>query len=154
MDTAALESTYQRILDVAESGTFSSGSGSAAGGEWGAEMVLAHLTVNDEFLIAAVRAVLAREPKPYDNRGAIDDEVLAAQGPLAVLIDRLQTSSRQLVDVASQLTDGLEDEAIPVHIEDGGQVMVDQAMPIGRLISVHAEVHLPSHLSQLEGLLA
>jgi hypothetical protein len=59
-----------------------------------------------------------------------------------------------LVDLAAQLTDGLEDRAIPVHIVDGGEVAVDQPLPIGRLLSIHAEVHLPSHLSQLEGLRA
>ncbi|HEV7887448.1 MAG TPA: hypothetical protein VGO92_07810 [Acidimicrobiales bacterium] len=150
MDTASLESAYQRILDLAAHGSFTT-----PPDDWGPDMVLAHLTVNDELLIGAVRQVLAGEEEAsYDNAAGTDDAALAQLGPWPALIDRLQTSSRQLVDLASQLTDGLEDRAIPVHIVDGGEVAVDQPLPIGRLLSIHAEVHLPSHLSQLEGLRA
>jgi hypothetical protein len=148
MDTAPLESVYQRILGLAEQGTFT-----VPEDDWGAELVLAHLTVNDGLLIAAMRAVLAHEPEVrYDNADAVDEGNLRAQGPLSSLIDRLQTSSRQLVDVASQLTDGLEATEIDVHLLDGGEVVVDQPMPVGRLIEIHGAVHLPSHLSQLEQL--
>jgi hypothetical protein len=147
MDTASLESVYGRILDAAEHGDFA-----GLDGDWGADMVLAHLAVNDGLLIAAVRSVLAGEPAPYDNAEATNDELLRAQGPRPALIDRLQTSSRQLVDVASQLMDGLDAVEIPVHIADGGQTAVDGPMAIGRLLEIHATVHLPGHLSQLEGM--
>jgi hypothetical protein len=147
MDTSALESAYRQILDLAEQGEFTD-----PDDDWGADMVLAHLTVNDDLLLAAARGVLAHEDVAYDNAGATDDSVLGAQGPRPALIDRLQTSSRQLVDVASQLTDGLDAVEIPVKIADGGEVMVEGPMPIGRLLEIHATVHLPSHLEQLQQL--
>jgi hypothetical protein len=149
MDTSSLESAYERIIDLASQGGFDPG---PAGG-WNAELVLAHLAVNDELLEAAVRAVLAHAPHPsYDNARAIDTDHLRRQGTLPELIDRLQTSGRQLVDVAAQLTDGLEDTELPVRIVDDDQVVADQPWPIGRLLEVHATMHLPGHLSQLEEL--
>ena len=152
MDTASLESAYQRILDLAEHGEFGE-FGAANRDDWTPDMVLAHLAVNDELLIAAVRAVLAHEADAsYDNATATDDDLLRRQGPWPALIDRLQTSSRQLIDVASQLTDGLEGVELPVRIADGGQVALDGPLAIGRLLDIHASVHLPSHLSQLEGM--
>jgi hypothetical protein len=151
MDTASLESAYQSLLDVAEHGEFGAGPDDG----WDAEMVLAHVTVNDDLLLAAGRAVLAHAPDvSYDNAAAVDEANLRGQGPLSALIDRLQTSGQQLCDVAAQLTGGLDEVLVPVHIVDGGQVVVDQPMPIGRLLQIHATVHLPSHLSQLEQLRA
>lgn len=148
MDTASLESTYERILDLAASGQFGPGEDG-----WSAEMVLAHVTVNDDLLIEALRDVLANKPTHrYDNALSTDDGHLAQQGTLPELIDRLRTSSRQLCDLAGQLG-ALEDTPVVVHIADGGQVVVDdEQWPIGRLLQVHGEMHLPGHLSQLEGL--
>lgn len=148
MDTASLESAYERILDVAASSTFTAGDDG-----WTAEMVLAHLAVNDGLLIEAVRDVLANKPTHrYDNKAATDDAVLRPQGSLPEVIDKLRTSSRQLCDLASQLGP-LEDTPIVVNIADGGQTVVDgQAWPIAQLLQVHADMHLPGHLSQLEGL--
>ncbi|HZQ26127.1 MAG TPA: hypothetical protein VFA94_00390 [Acidimicrobiales bacterium] len=151
MDTASLESAYRRILDLARTASFATPP--AGSGEWGAELVLAHVTVNDELLLEAARAVLAGVVgAAYDNGLAVDEAHLAAQAEpgLAALVDRLQTSSHNLVDVAIQLDTERAGVVLPVHIVDGGQVMVDQPMPMGRLLDIHAEVHLPSHLSQLE----
>jgi len=39
-----------------------------------------------------------------------------------------------------------------VRIVDNGNVIVDQPMPIGRLLEIQAAVHLSNHLSQLEEL--
>jgi len=147
MDTSSLESAYRQILELAEHGEFTD----PADG-WGADMVLAHLTVNDGLLLAAARAVLAHEDASYDNAEAIDDSVLAAQGPRPALIDRLQTSSRQLVDVASQLTDGLDQVEVPAKIVDDGKVVVDQPLPIAQLLEIHATMHLQGHLAQLQDL--
>ena len=147
MDTSSLESAYKQILDLAEQGEFAD----PADG-WGVEMVLAHLAVNDGLLLTVARAVLAHEETSYDNADAIDDAALAAEGPRPALIDRLQTSSRQLIDVASQLTDGLEAVEVPVRIVDDGKVVVDQPLPIGRLLEIHGTMHLQGHLAQLEEL--
>jgi hypothetical protein len=148
MDTASLESAYERILDLAASGEFT-----RDGEGWTAELVLAHLTVNDELLIEAVRAVLANKPTHhYDNGPATDDDKLRQQGSLPEVIDKLRTSSRQLCDLASQLGP-LEDTPVVVDIADGGQTAVDnQTWPIAQLLQVHTDMHLPGHLSQLEGL--
>lgn len=147
MDTSSLESAYRQILDLAEQCEFADPPDG-----WGADMVLAHLAVNDGLLLTAARAVLAREEASYDNADAIDDALLADQGPRAAIIDRLQTSSRQLVDVASQLTDGLDAVEVPVHIVDDGKVVVDQPLPISQLLEIHATMHLQGHLAQLQEL--
>ena len=148
MDTASLESVYERILDVATSSEFTQ-----RGEGWTTELVLAHLTVNDDLLIEAVRDVLANKPTHhYDNAPATDDANLRQQGSLPEVIDKLRTSSRQLCDLASQLGP-LEDTPVVVNIADGGQTVVDgQTWPIAQLLQVHADEHLPGHLSQLEGL--
>ena len=149
MDTASLESVYERILEVAASGQFAA----PDDGSWPAELVLAHLTVNDDALIEAVRDVLANKPTHhYDNAAAVDEDNLRAQGTLPELIDKLRTSSRQLCDLAAQLGP-LEDTPVVVRIKDGDDVVIDgESWPIARLIQVHGERHLPGHLSQLEGL--
>jgi len=149
MDTASLESVCGRIMEVAEHGGF--GDGPDEGG-WTASMVVAHVAKTTEEVLGAARAVLAHQPGSVDNAEAIDEAVLKAQGTWPELLDRFQTSSRQLIDVASQLTDGLEETEVDLHIVDGGQVMIEGPMPIGRFIGIHADVHLPGHLSQLEGM--
>ena len=148
MDTASLESTYDRILDLASSCEFTPGPDG-----WTAELVLAHLTVNDGLLIEAVRDVLANKPTHhYDNAVATDDDHLAKQGTRPELIDKLRTSSRQLCDLAGQLGP-LSDTPVVVRIQDDGQTVVDgQTWPIAQLLQVHTDVHLPGHLSQLEEL--
>jgi hypothetical protein len=151
MDTASLESAYRRILEGAEAGPFSD----PPAGEWDAAMVLAHVTVNDDLLLEATRSVLAGLPGvSYDNGRAVDEDHLRQQAAagLASLIDRLQTSSHNLIDAVRQLDHERAAVQIPVHLADGGHVVVDQPMPIGRLLDIHAEVHLPSHLSQMEAL--
>ncbi len=150
MDHASLSSVYERILELAASGDFA---GRQDEGGWNAELVLAHITVNDDLLIEAVRAVLANKPTPhYDNAAAIDEDNLRGQGTLPELVDKLRTSSRQVCDLASQLGP-LEDTPVVTTIRDGDQLhMNGDPMPIGRLLEIHALVHLPSHLFQLEGL--
>jgi hypothetical protein len=147
MDTAWLESVCQRIRETAEAGGF----GPPADG-WTAEMVVAHMAATTEQVVAAARAVLAHEDAAVDNAEAVDDERLRGQGSMPELIDRFHTASRQLIDVAAQLTDGLEDVEVPIHLIDGGEVVIDGPMPIGRFVQIHAEFHLPGHLSQLEAL--
>jgi hypothetical protein len=148
MDTSSLESVYERILEMAASSDFA-----APAEGWPAELVLAHLAVNDDALIDALRDVLANKPTHrYDNSAAIDEERLRAQGGLAEVIDKLRTSSRQVCDLARQLGP-LEDTPVEVHIKDGDDMVIDgETWPIGRLVQVHGEMHLPGHLSQLEGL--
>ena len=148
MDTASLESTYERILDLASTCEFK-----AEPDGWTAEMVLAHLTVNDDLLIEAVRDVLANKPTHHhDNAASTDDDRLAKQGTLPELIDKLRTSSRQLCDLAGQLGP-LSDTPVVVRIQDNGETVVDdQTWPIAQLLKIHSDVHLPGHLSQLEEL--
>ena len=162
MDTAPLNSAYERLIELAAHADFTdpaptdpapTDAADAANDEWPADLVLAHVTVNDELLIEAVRAVLANKPTPhYDNAAAVDADNLRAQGSRPELIDRLRTSSRQLCDLADQLGP-LEDTPVVVTIRDGDELRADgRTMPIGQVLQIHADVHLPSHVAQLEGL--
>jgi hypothetical protein len=139
-DTAdTMRMAYERILEVIETSVFTE----PADG-WSAHMVIAHLTTNDLLLAAAVEDATA-----YDNSLAVDETHLAQ---LDDVVGRLRFSSRSLTALVAGMTPDRAETEIPVTILDGPTLMVDQPMAIGRLVRIHAEVHLPSHLAQLEGL--
>jgi hypothetical protein len=136
-DTMAM--AYERILEVVETSVFKQPD---AG--WDAHMVIAHLTTNDLLLAAAVE-----EASPYDNSLAVDETHLSQ---LDDVVGRLRFSSVSLTALVAGMTAERAATEIPVTILDGPTLMVDQPMAIGRLLQIHAEVHLPSHLAQLEAL--
>jgi hypothetical protein len=139
MSTDTMRMAYERILEVIETSVFKEPESG-----WNAHLVIAHLTTNDLLLAAAVE-----EAGPYDNSLAVDEVHLAQ---LEDVVGRLRFSSNALTNLVGAMTRERAETEIPVTIIDGSTLMVDQPMAIGRLMQIHAEVHLPSHLAQLEAL--
>jgi hypothetical protein len=170
MDTSELAAAYQAVLDLAAQAAGPAeaagrperpGSGvsaEAAGGDaWRPGDVLAHLIVNDRLLCRAVRSVLEGAAQPYDNADAVELAELRALGDdlggTAGLADRLQASSRELLELAGRLDEAQAATRLPVRILDGDVLRLDRPVPVAALLATQARVHLPNHRRQLAELL-
>jgi hypothetical protein len=160
MDTSELEAAYRPVLELAARAA-GPGQGPASPDDdakaWGPDDVLAHLIVNDRLLARAVRSVLEGTAEPYDNLDAIElAELRALAGDLgdtAALIGELEGSSRELVGLAGRLDEAQAAIPVPVRILDGDQLIVDNPLPVSRLLAIQARRHLPMHQAQLSELL-
>jgi hypothetical protein len=159
MDTTDLEAAYRSVLDLAARGTGDGpGAPDAGSGEaWRPDDVLAHLVLNDRLLARAVRSVLDGTAQPYDNLDAIDVAELRSLtrdlGDTAGLIGGLESSSRELLDLAGRLDEAQAATPVPVRILDGDQLVVDNPLPVRSLLNIQARRHLPMHEAQLRELL-
>jgi hypothetical protein len=171
MDTSELEAAYRAVLDLAARGSGDSSPGAASGeagpgggeagpadGEaWGPDDVLAHLVLNDRLLARAVGSVLDGAAQPYDNLDAIEVAELRSLtrdlGDTAGLIGGLESSSRELMDLAGRLDEAQAATPVPVRILDGDQLVVDNPLPVRSLLNIQARRHLPIHQAQLSELL-
>ena len=159
MDTTDLEAAYRSVLDLAARGTGDGpGVPDAGSGEaWRPDDVLAHLVLNDRLLARAVRSVLDGTAQPYDNLDAIDVAELRSLtrdlGDTAGLIGGLESSSRELLDLAGRLDEAQAATPVPVRILDGDQLVVDNPLPVRSLLNIQARRHLPMHEAQLRELL-
>jgi hypothetical protein len=161
MDTNELEAAYRSVLDLATRaagdapGPGAPGAGDGEG--WRPDDVLAHLILNDRLLARAVRSVLGGTAQPYDNLDAIELTELRALtrdlGDTAGLIGGLETSSRELVDLAGRLDEAQAATPVQVRILDGDQLRVDGPLPVAGLLNIQARRHLPMHEDQLRKLL-
>ncbi len=91
MDTAALESAYDRFLDVAR------GLGDVVPpeGEWPPELVLAHVIVSDRMIAETAARVLAGGQPRFDNRASQSAPYLEAIARVAGSWDGLLAGVRQ-----------------------------------------------------------
>jgi hypothetical protein len=153
MDTAELRQAYESLFAEAAEGGF----GPPPAREWTAEQVVAHVAANDRLLAETTEAVLAGDPKAYYNHDAIDaaqlDALVAEHGGLAALVELVRGTSVALFAVAERLGEQ-RDTPVHTHIQDGDRVMVDQPVPWGRVLDLHASSHLPIHVQQLRSLRA
>ena len=160
MDTSELEAAYRPVLELAARAA-GPGQGPASPDDdakaWGPDDVLAHLILNDRLLTRAVRSVLDGTAQPYDNLDAIDVAELRTLtrdlGDTAALIGELEGSSRELVRLAGRLDEAQAAIPVPVRILDGDQLIVDNPLPVSRLLAIQARRHLPMHQAQLSELL-
>jgi hypothetical protein len=160
MDTSELEAAYRPVLELAARAA-GPGQGPASPDDnakaWGPDDVLAHLIVNDRLLARAVRSVLGGAAEPYDNLDAIElaelRELAGDLGDTAALIGELEGSSRELVGLAGRLDEAQASTPVPVRILDGDQLVVDNPLPVSRLLAIQARRHLPMHQAQLSELL-
>ena len=157
MDTSELEAAYRSVLDLARAARPGQAPPTGDGQAWRPDDVLAHLIVNDRLLARAVRSVLAGAAQPYDNLDAIELAELRAVaedlGGTAGLIGELETSSRELLDLAGRLDEEQGARPVPVRILDGEELRVDQPLPVASLLTIQARRHLPLHEAQLGALL-
>ncbi|OLB76631.1 MAG: hypothetical protein AUI14_18070 [Actinobacteria bacterium 13_2_20CM_2_71_6] len=142
---------YAELIAVAAGGRFRAPDGDG----WTAEQIVAHVARNHEELITVTEAVLAGDEVRYDNRDSIDVRELnryaASYGGLRGLADRVAETVTVLRDLASRLAER-GNTLVPVRIQDGDDVLVDQPLPWGKLLELEEEVDVPRRLEQLEAL--
>jgi hypothetical protein len=152
VQTEDLAAAYEAFLAEAVAGGF----GPPPAGEWNAEQLVAHLTVNDGQLAEAVERVLAGASGGFDNSTAVDWTKVTAfadeHGGLEGTIGALRASGARLCELAGRLTAEQAAAAVPVFIVDGAEVAVDEPMPLGQLLGIQASFHLPAHADQLRAL--
>ncbi|MFC7550277.1 hypothetical protein [Plantactinospora sp. GCM10030261] len=152
MDTAVLRAAYDVLLAEVAAGGF----GPPPPGDWTAEQVVAHLTLNDDLLATATEAVLAGAPWAYYNHNAVHtpelNELISGCGGLAGVADRLRASSQRLCNLVDRLDVLAADTPVETHIRDGDRIVVDEPLPWGRTLDIHERVHLPAHTDQLRAL--
>jgi hypothetical protein len=152
MNNEELALAYENVITDAEAAAYRP----PPAGEWGAELILAHLIANDGLLVAALREVLAGHSPTYDNAPAVDvdalSRIVAGAGRVDALIDQLRATSSRVVELASKIDDGHAATMIPTRIVDGGTVQVDQPLPLAAILRAQTTLHLPSHRAQLASL--
>jgi len=123
---------------------------------WSAELIAAHIVAANDSIADTAERIIAGDRPHYDNASAIDEEGLkvraADAGGLNGLADEVERSAAHLAAVQASLTDALSRTEIHVVIHSDGELAVDQPMPIGDFIAVHAGAHLASHREQLRAL--
>ncbi|MBU2662665.1 hypothetical protein KOI35_04020 [Actinoplanes bogorensis] len=117
-------------------------------GEWGAEQILAHLTVVNAVTIGAVASVGAGFPATYDMRAAHDPWTLARVNSRTSLA-RLRDQGQALCALSSSLSPSELDTLIPALLISNGEILVDQPLPLRDLLTGLADVELPGHRAQL-----
>lgn len=138
MDSTELRAAYAAFLAEAAAGGF----GPPPPGEWTDAEIVAHIARNDELLAATTEQVLAGEPASFDNRPALRE------------LDRsdVAATGARLCDLVDRLTDAQAATVVPVFIQDGDRIAVDQPMPWGALLRAQSGFHLPAHAEQLRAL--
>jgi hypothetical protein len=152
MNTEELSLAYENVITDAKTAAYRP----PPEGEWGAELILAHLIANDGLLLAVLGEVVAGHSPTYDNAPAIDvdglSRIVAGAGGVETLIDQLRASSSRVVELVSKLDDGHVATMIPTRIVDGSTVQVDQPLPLAAILRAQTALHLPSHREQLASL--
>lgn len=129
--------------------------GEPAPGEWTAEQIAAHVTLNNDLIAEAAERIGAGQTAAYDNAPAVADEDLARYaaeaGGLAGLAREVERSAARLERAKAGLGDRAGTE-LPVLIRDDGKIVQDGPIPIGSFIDGNAGFHLAAHLDQLKAL--
>ena len=153
MDSAALGRAYDELLAEVAAGGF----GPAPHGRFGAEQIIAHLVANDELMIEATEAVLAGSPYAYYNLETMHrpqvDALVAEYGGIDELATLLRTTSQKLMALVDRLGPAAG-TPVDTHLREGYDLAVEGPLPWGRVLDLHARVHLPKHLAQLRTLRA
>jgi len=152
MDTSGLEKAYLDLLDVARAGGF----GDPPKGEWPAATLLAHVAINDRLLANVTRAIANGLDPVYDNAPSQArkdlDHFANAAGGVDGLIPIVQDSGLELIRAAALLDDKSAGHLVSMRILDGNEFALDQPLPWGKALEIHARVHLPAHTEQLAAL--
>ncbi|MFI6262104.1 hypothetical protein [Micromonospora sp. NPDC051006] len=148
MESGGLRRAYDALLGEIDAGGF----GPPPEGQLSAEQIVAHLAANDELMTEATEAVLAGSPFAYYDLETIHrpqvDALVAECGGLDGLATLFRATSQKLCTLTDRL--GLAAETpVETHLREGFDLNVDQPLPWGRTLDLHAHVHLPKHLAQL-----
>jgi uncharacterized protein YciI len=126
-----------------------------AGDTWSAELIAAHVVVNNDQIADTAEALVRGEEVAYDNADSIDAARLSRLahnvGGLVGLAEEVRRSAARL-DLAYRGLGEHGGTSIPVHIRDGEQIAYDGPLPIGALMEGNATRHLNLHHEQLKAL--
>lgn len=133
------------------------GFGEVPEGEWNADEVIAHVTLNDSAMLGVCQALIHGEPLRFENQVCQDQAVLSrwieACGTRKVLLARGRHGSRQVLAALARLSPEQRSTDVACHLTHNGQVMLDEPRPWGAVaIEVQAAMHLPAHIEQLRNL--
>ncbi|MEG3632199.1 hypothetical protein [Micromonospora palythoicola] len=151
MEVDGLRRAYDAVLTEVDAGGF----GPPPPDRYSAEQIVAHLVASDELMREATEAVLAGAPYAFYDLDEIHrpelDELAAECGGLDGLAARLRATSDRLVGLVARLGPAA-DTPVETHLREGFELVVDEPLPWGRTIDLHARVHLPRHLNELRAL--
>jgi len=151
MEPAAIESAYAPFVAMLRGGGFSEPEEG-----WQAELVAAHVASNNDMIAEVAEQIAAGEEPTYDNAEAVNEDALrdyaTRLGSLAAQAEAVEASARRLAEARAALDDTNEGYLIPARILDGGEVVNDGPIPIGRFIDGNASFHLDLHFEQLKAL--
>ena len=143
-----LEKAYVPIVRELRDGDFD-----PAPRGWSAQHIAAHLALNNDFLTAAARDVLAGLAASYTNETAVDiDQLDAYASKFALLGDLADDVARSATDLAAafaDLTSQDPDTQLPIVIHHDGRIVRDGPGSLVELIEGNATYHLSMHLDQL-----
>ena len=124
-------------------------------GGWPAEVVAAHVAMNNDLIAATAEQVAEGAEVSYDNAGTIDEVTLAAYatsvGGLAGLAGEIERSAARLA-AARDALGAKADTPVHVVIRDGGTIVQDGPIPIGAFIDGNATFHLRLHHEQIKAM--
>jgi hypothetical protein len=153
MDTSSLRQAYESFLETAAVGDFGP---PAHDGDWTADLVVAHVIANDRLISAHLAEALAgREPR-YDNRPVNRLPYLRAIVDAARdwigLVESARRTSAEVLTLAGMLEGPALTRPMHTRIEDGGELRVDEPVPLAGFLAAQTRRHLPSHTEQLGAL--
>ncbi|MCX5391154.1 hypothetical protein [Streptomyces sp. NBC_00094] len=155
-EAEALRSAYRDLLDAAD--TVAAAGSALSGppdGEWGAERILAHVSLVTATTLAAVSAVASGVGATYDNRVAHDpwtlDHVVELAGGAAGLRERIRVHGEALcvLGVGPALSEAELGTPVPTLLVSHDTLMVDGPVPLRDLVAGLAAAELPGHTKQL-----
>jgi hypothetical protein len=154
MNTDALRTAYQQFVDAARE----AGPVPARNGEWGTDLVLAHVIVGDRLIAQTAADVLAGRPGRFDNEISLCEPYLhavaEAAGGWEGLLEAVSQGGRELIGLAERTSDEQAGTEVHLRIVSAGQVVVDAPATLGQLLQGPATAHLPLHQGQLAALTA
>jgi hypothetical protein len=153
MDTSTLRSAYDTFNQAVEEGGFRA---PADPGEWGAELVLAHVVASNRSFAALGAELLYGVEAAYDGAASSRREylqaIVAAAGDWEVLVRELRQSQSELVALAERVGEAVAGRTFPSVIRDETSVLTDRPQSLESLVNGHATIHLPVHVAQLNSL--
>ena len=151
MEVDEIESAYEELVSLLRSHA----SLEPAEG-WSAEMIGAHVAMNNHEIASVAERVARGETARYDNAEGVDDATLrdfvTRVGGRGGVADEVERSARRMADAKRRLTPEAALTEVPVIIHDNGRVVVDGPLPIGDFIVGNATFHLELHTEQLRAL--
>ncbi|WP_053755704.1 hypothetical protein [Streptomyces sp. MMG1533] len=161
MDTTALRSAYDRLLDAAalpglgdaDDGDDADDADDADDGGWNADRILAHLLSVDAATAAVALGVVAGSRPTFDNRISLDtwnlDRIIAEHAGRADLMAHVRSQAAVLCDIADRLSEEAASVLVPSLLLSNGALVLDQPIPLAGLVDGLAENHVPGHTQQL-----